>query len=98
MGLFSQSGSELVARRTTAEYGTEPGKELEDHMDGARVKLGGASDDEMLRAWRIKEIKDIAYSGRKVDGRLGEFEKDDLVSSSAIEGEVLAGLMGFRLE
>lgn len=58
--LFLLLGYSLSARRTRAEMGTELGEELSSHMNEARLKTGYDSEDNVLCAWRMKDIKDIA--------------------------------------
>lgn len=53
----------MTARQMRAEKGTEPGEELKNQRDEARVKLEGDSKDDALCAWRMKEIENTAYSG-----------------------------------
>lgn len=39
------------------------------------MQLGGDSEDDMMSAWRMKAIEDMALSGWKLNGVLDEFEE-----------------------
>lgn len=47
-------------------------------MDKAWLMLDVESENSVVSAWRLKALKDIAYSGWKVHSYLGMFEGTDL--------------------
>lgn len=87
--LLSLPGYDLTAKRTRAANGTEPGAELENHMDEERVKLKGDSKNNLLCAWRVNTIKGSSYSERKVNGGLEDFKKEDLHFKNEMSLKVL---------
>lgn len=87
--LLSQLGYHLIARRRRCEDGIELQEKLKSHADEARVKLGDDSEDDVLRAWRVKPIKDIVSSERKENNGFGLFKEDNLYFKIAMTLEKL---------
>lgn len=60
--LFSLLVYDLIAIRTRAEDGTDLGEEVGSQMNKAHAKLEGVSENDLLCAWEMEPIEDIAYS------------------------------------
>lgn len=96
--LCSLLRSDLIARETRAENGTQLGEELKNQRDEARVKLRGDGKNDVWRSWRMKVIEDLAYSGWKVNGGFGELEGEDFYFKKPMAVQVLEEFMRHRVE
>lgn len=47
-------------------------------MSEARMKLGRDTENDVLCAWRVEPIEDVAYSEWKMIGGFGELQKKDM--------------------
>lgn len=96
--LFSLRGWDLIARRTKAENDMELGEKLRNERNEAPLKSWDDSQDNVQCARRLKGIKDIAYSRRKVSCLLQKFEKKELYFKNAMSQEVPERFEGYRVE
>lgn len=64
-GVFSLLGNELIARRMRAEKSSGFEEELKNKMNETQVQVRSDREDDVLCAWEMKAIEDIAHSGWK---------------------------------
>lgn len=67
-------------------------------LNQAQAKLGGDGENDVLCAWRIKAIEDIAYSLWKVKHGFEKFGEENLYFKNATTSEMLKKLTGFRVK
>lgn len=87
----------MISKRKLAKKGTELGEKRRSQTDEAQVKLRGSSEGDLLCAWRMRLIKNIANSGWKVKGGLEKFQKEDLFFPNSMELEALKEFIRYPL-
>lgn len=96
--LLSLAEYDLTAKQTRPEKGAELEQKLRNKKHEGLVKVRGDSENDVSRAWRMKAIGEIAYSGGKVNGVSKNYGKKDFLFKKMMALEVVAELKGYQVE